>query len=123
MGTTMYVTCTHHQITTLEQHRPWHTGPAWSLLPAARLSPQALPVLTPDMVLGPSVQGLLGDKMHHLEARYLPPAASPREISQTPAGAAGSLQCRPECASVGAVFPQSVCALLVPQTGVFACQS
>lgn len=89
------------------------------------ITPLALPVLTPDMVLvRPFCPGTPGDKMHHLEARYPPPPpASPREISQTPAGAAGSLQCRPECASVGAVFPRSVWALLVPQTGVFACQS
>lgn len=38
------------------------------------ITPLALPVLTPDMVLvRPFCPGTPGDKMHHLEARYPPP--------------------------------------------------
>lgn len=43
------------------------------------ITPLALPVLTPDMVLvRPFCPGTPGDKMHHLEARYPPPPRQPQ---------------------------------------------
>ena len=126
VGTSIYVTCTCHQITTLEQLRPWGAGAVLSLpgTYSQAATPLALPVLMPDMVSARLFcPGDSWGKTHHLEARCPLPPPPPAKALRHQLGQTDLSKCRPEWASAGTFFPQSVWAFLVPWTCLFACQS
>lgn len=94
VGMSVYMTCMCHQITTLEQCRPWDAGADLSLpgTCSQAATPLALPVLMPDMVLTrPFCQGTPGEKhitwrpgaptptagkpLSHSEGRLISPSA------------------------------------------------